>query len=149
MQSSDVHLHQMFLCIQKTGSPRLSVYGVCSSVCSTEAHEDGGRAGAGGGTEEGVEQDGGGGSVGGGGGWGTAEEGETEERSEGDVSGAVFGGRGGGGGGGERTGGDLGITLGAGGLFFVLLSPSPSFSAVLQNLCRSSIGTREASVPTF
>lgn len=51
MCASDVCLHQMFLCIQKTGSPRLSVYGVCSSVCSRGTHEVEGRAGAGGGTE--------------------------------------------------------------------------------------------------
>lgn len=71
----------MFLCIQKTGSPRGSVYGVCSRVCSTGTHEDGGRAGAGGGTEDGEGHDGEGGSLGGGGGGWTAEvEEEWEER---------------------------------------------------------------------
>lgn len=80
------------------------------------------------------------GSVGGGGGgWTTEEEGEREEGREGDVRKTGFGGGGGG----------RGLMLGAAVLSFVFFSPSASFSAVLQNLCSSSIGTREANVPTF
>lgn len=102
VQPSDVCLHHMFLCIQKTGSPRLSVYGVCSRVCSTGTHEDGGRAGAGGGTGIGEEQDGGGSAGGGGGEWPVEEELERQEGRD-DVRGTVFvgacgRGRGGGGG---------------------------------------------------
>lgn len=60
----------------------------------------------------------------------------------------MFGG-GRGGGGGVGGGGGGGLALGATILSFILFSPCPSCSAVLQNLCSSSIGTREANVPTF
>lgn len=106
-----VCLYQMFLCIQKTGSPRGSVYGVCSRVCLTGTHKDEGRAGAGGGTEEGEERDGEKGSVGGGEGWWPAEGGgEREEGGKGGVRVTVFGGGGGGEGGG---GGKWELALGA------------------------------------
>ncbi len=63
----------MSLCIQKMGSPLLSVYGVCSRVWLTGAKDDGGQGGGGG-----AEIGGGGGGPGSGGGGGGGGGGKME-----------------------------------------------------------------------
>lgn len=130
----------MSLCIQNTGSPRLSVYGVCSKVCSTGAHNTGGGGRGGGGTDESEELREDIGSGGGAGGWTIRDFNES----------CVWccGGGGGRGGGGKSEGGREPFGFGVESLF-VWFSTHLLSVDVLQNLCSNSIGRSDSSVPTF